>query len=166
MRKAALLVGMFLFVPLPAHAQKNDLFAGYSFMRMEAHPSSMAFINGWEASYTYQRWTYLGFNGDVSGDYGTVLNSRMNFHSYLIGPQVHIPLPRHFSPFVHLRFGWSRLSFQGVITDKFTSNVGGGMDYRASDNISFRLIEADFITGNFTQSSPESRFSTGIVFRF
>ncbi|HEV2488773.1 MAG TPA: hypothetical protein VGT03_03110 [Candidatus Acidoferrales bacterium] len=166
MCKAALLAGILLFVPLAAHAQKNEIFAGYSFLRMEAHPSNMNLIGGWEGSYTYQLSSFYGINADASGDYGTVLNSRMNFHSYLIGPQIHIPLPRHFSPFVHLRFGWSRLSFQGIITDKFTSNVGGGMDYRASDSISFRLIEADFITGNFTQSSPESRFSTGIVFRF
>lgn len=166
MRKAALLVGMFLLVPLAAHAQKNELFVGYSFMRMEAHPSSMNFIGGWEGSYTYQPWTYLGFTGDVSGDYGTVLNSRMNFHSYLFGPQVQIPLPHNLSPLVHVLFGVSRESLQGIISHKFSSSVGGGLDYRALDHISFRLIEADFITGNFTQSSPESRFSTGVVFRF
>lgn len=166
MRKAVLFMGVFLLLPLGAQAQKNEIFAGYSFERMEAHPSSMNFINGWEGSYTYNWTTFLGFTGDFSGDYGTVLNSRMNFHSYLIGPQVRIPLPRHFSPFVHALFGWSRESFQGIITRKSTSSVGGGMDFRVSQGFSFRLIQADFITGNFTQSSPESRFSTGIVLRF
>jgi len=90
----------------------------------------------------------------------------MNFHSYLFGPQVQIPFPHNLTPLVHVLFGISRESFQGVITDKPSWGVGGGLDYRATQNISFRLIEADFITGNFTQSSPESRFSTGIVFRF
>jgi hypothetical protein len=166
MRKIALLVGIFLFVPLIARAQKNEIFAGYSFQPMEVHPSSMSLINGWEGSYAYNISPFLGFTADFSGLYGTLYNSHMNFHSYLFGPQAQISLPRHFKPFVHVLLGWSRESLQSVITRKFSVGVGGGMDYRASDNISLRLIQVDFITGNFTQSSPESRFSTGIVFHF
>jgi hypothetical protein len=166
MRRAALLVGVFLLVPLTAHAQKNEIFAGYSFQVMEARPSGFAVINGWEGSYTYKLSDFFGITADASGDYGTVVNSRMNFHSYLAGPQVQIPLARHFAPFVHALFGASRESFQGFITKKFSFADGGGLDYRASESFSVRLIQVDFITGNFTQSSPESRFSTGIVFRF
>src|SRR5579864_1956761 len=135
MRKAALLLGLFLLVPLTARAQKNEIFAGYSFQVMEARPSGFALINGWEGSYTYKFSEFLGISGDVSGDYGTVLNSRMNFHSYLIGPQIQLPLPRNFTPFVDARFGWSRLSFQGLLTRKFTFNAGGGMDYKVTKNI-------------------------------
>lgn len=166
MRKAALLVGIFLLVPLAAQAQKNEIFAGYSFQVMEAHPSGFAVINGWEGSYTYKVSSYFGITADASGDYGTVVNSRMNFHSYLFGPQVQISLSRHFAPFAHALFGVSRESFQSFTTNKFSFADGGGVDYRISESFSIRLIQADFITGNFTQSSPESRFSTGIVLRF
>lgn len=166
MRKAAILVATILLIPLATRAQKSEAFTGYSFQVMEARLDSFAVINGWDISYTYKVSDFLGISTNASGNYGTVLRSRMNFHSYLVGPQVQFPLPRNLSPFAHARLGWSRESFQNIITSHFSFNLGGGIDYRASKSFSVRLIEADFITGNFTQSSPESRFSTGIVFRF
>lgn len=168
MRKSICLcvTAFFLLFPLIANAQKSDVFVGYSSQLMEARPSGFAFIHGWEGSYAYNVSEYFGIAADVSGNYGTVVNSRMNFHSYLIGPQLHIELPRHFSPLIQTLFGESRESYQGIVTRKFSFSLGGGLDYRASQNIAIRLVQWNFITGNFTQSSAESRFSSGIVFRF
>ncbi|HEV2299581.1 MAG TPA: hypothetical protein VGR72_13830 [Candidatus Acidoferrales bacterium] len=166
MQRSAVLLTIFLLAPHIARAQKNEVFAGYSFQVMEARPSGFALINGWEATYTYKFSGYLGISADASGDYGTVTNSRMNFHSYLFGPQMEFPVVPKLMPFVHARLGWSRSSFQGLITRKPSFDLGGGTDYKASNNFSIRLIQADFITGNFTQSSPEIRFSTGMVFQF
>lgn len=59
MRKVALLAGTLLFIPFAAQAQKNELFVGYSFMRMEASPSNVV-ISGWEGSYTRVLSPYMG----------------------------------------------------------------------------------------------------------
>lgn len=40
------------------------------------------------------------------------------------------------------------------------------MDYRASDSFYFRLIQVDYLTGAHSQTTPESRISTGILLRF
>lgn len=159
-------VALFFLFPMMANAQKSDAFLGYSSQLMEARPSGFAFIHGWEGSYEYNVTEYLGLTADVSGNYGSVVNSRMNFHSYLFGPQLHFDLPRHFAPFVQTLIGESRESYQGIVTKKFSFSLGAGLDYRASPIIAIRLIQWNFITGNFTQSSAESRFSSGIVFRF
>lgn len=163
MRKVALLVGVFLFVPLAAHAQKNELFLGYSFMRMEAAPSNVT-INGWEGAYTRNLSDFFGLTGDFSAHYGSVSGTRLNFHSYYGGVQFRLPF--RFSPFVHTLLGDTRLSFQGFVTNKFSVAVGGGVDYRASDNFYVRLIQVDHPTGAHTQTTPEARVSTGIIFRF
>lgn len=168
MRKSTCLCGIafLLIFPLKANAQKSDVFPGYSSQLMEARPSGFAFIHGWGGSYTYNVSEYFGLTADLSGNYGSVVNSRMNFHSYLFGPQLHFDLPRHFAPLVQTLFGESRESYQGIVTKKFSFSLGGGLDYRASQNIAIRLVQWNFITGNFTQSSAESRFSSGIVLRF
>lgn len=163
MRKIAFLVGIFLMAPLAAHAQKNEIFAGYSFMRMEAAPSNI-FINGWEGSYTRLLSQYFGVSGDTSGHYGSSGGSHFNFHSYYGGVQIRLPL--RFSPFVHVMLGDTRLSFQGLVTNKISVADGGGLDYRASESLYFRLIQLDYLTGLHTQISPEFRASTGIVIRF
>jgi hypothetical protein len=163
MRKAALLVGIFLLVPLAAHAQKNEIFAGYSFMRMEAAPSNIV-IGGWEGSYTYKLSDYFGITGDASGHYGSLFNTRFNFHSYYAGAQVSLPL--RFSPFVHFMVGDTRLSFQNLVTNKLSVAIGGGVDYRASSSFYVRLVQVDYLTGEHTQTTPESRISTGIILRF
>jgi hypothetical protein len=166
MRKSFLLFALLPLAPIQANAQKNQIFAGYSAMLMEARPSGLTFINGWQGAYTYNISDFLGITADSSGDYGEVDSSRINFHTYLAGPEVRFVLPRHYTPFVQALFGESRESFQAIVTNKFSFSVGAGLDYEASKGVALRLIQLNFITGNFTQSSPESRLSTGIVFRF
>ncbi|HKW88134.1 MAG TPA: hypothetical protein VJN21_05205 [Candidatus Acidoferrales bacterium] len=163
MRKIAVLIGIFLLAPLAAHAQKNEIFAGYSFMRMEAAPSNI-FINGWEGSYTRLFSQYFGIEGDASGHYGSSSGSRFNFHSLYGGAQFRLPF--RYSPFVHVMLGDTRLSFQGIVTNKVSVADGGGFDYRASDDFYVRLIQFDYLTGLHTQISPEFRVSTGIIIRF
>lgn len=163
MRKAVVLAAIFLLVPLAAHAQKNEIFLGYSFMRMEAAPANVV-IGGWEGSYTRLFSPYFGLTGDTSGHYGTISNARLNFHSYYGGAQVRLPL--RFSPFVHALVGDTRLSFQGFVTNKVSVAVGGGVDYRASDSFYVRLVQVDYPTGLHTQTTPDYRISTGLILRF
>ena len=127
MRKSTCLCGIafLLLFPLKANAQKSDVFLGYSSQLMEARPSGFAFMHGWEGSYTYNVSEYFGLTADLSGNYGSVVNSRMNFHSYLFGPQLHFDLPRHFAPLVQTLFGESRESYQGFVTKKFSFSLGG-----------------------------------------
>lgn len=165
MKKIACIFVFLLCTPLAAQAQNNqvEVFAGYSYVRADGMPSN-ASLQGWDGSVTYKVSSYLGITGDVSGNYGTLTGSAMNLHSYLFGPQV--CLPRRFSPFVHALFGASRSSVFGGTRTAFSVAIGGGLDLRATDHLSLRLIQADVITGNLKSTSSDGRIATGIVFRF
>lgn len=165
MNKIAFILIFALFAPFAAHAQskKFEVFAGYAFHRVEGFPSN-ANMNGWEGSLTYKFTSYLGVTADTSADYGTLTNSRINFHTFYVGPQV--SLPRRISPFVHVLLGVSRSSVFGVTSKTFSTAIGGGVDYRATSLISIRMIQVDVITGATKNTSSDGRISTGIVFRF
>jgi hypothetical protein len=165
MNKIAFILILALFAPFAAQAQtkKIEAFAGYSFQRVEGFPSN-ANMSGWEGSLTYKFTSYIGVTADVSGQYGTLTNSRINYHNILVGPQV--SLPRKISPFVHVLFGEGRSSVFGVTSKTFAIAIGGGVDYRVTDLISIRMAQFDVITGATKQTSSDGRFSAGIVFHF
>ena len=164
MRKIALILGLFLAAPLAAHAQKFDVYAGYSFLRVEGTPSDIS-MNGWEGSVTYRISDYLGIVGDVSANYGTIFGTEsMNIHGYYGGPEVR--LSERVSPFVHAMIGDLRLSIPGEIVNKPSFLLGGGVDLRVNDLLSIRLIQADVPTGNLISTSADGRISVGLVFHF
>ena len=165
MNKIVFILLCVLFAPFATHAQskKFDFFAGYAFHRVEGFPSN-ANMSGWEGSLTYKFTPYLGVTADTSADYGTLTNSRINFHTIFVGPQV--SLPRRISPFVHVLLGVSRSSVFGVTSSTFSTALGGGVDYRATSLFSIRMVQVDVITGSTKNTSSDARISTGIVFHF
>ncbi len=52
-----------LALPLSAHAQKAELFGGYSYVRLDTSPGSENF-NGWNASLDVNTFKILGFKAD------------------------------------------------------------------------------------------------------
>lgn len=164
MRKIAFVLGLFLAAPLATHAQKFDVFTGYSLLRVDETPSDVS-MNGWEGSVEYKFSDYLGVTADVSAHYGTIFGTEsMNIHGYYFGPELR--LQKRVSPFVHVMLGDTRLSIPGEIGNHFSVVLGGGADLRINDLLSIRLIQADFPTGNLVSTSVDGRISTGLVFHF
>ncbi|HKV27056.1 MAG TPA: outer membrane beta-barrel protein [Candidatus Acidoferrales bacterium] len=165
MNKIAFILALALIAPFAAQAQTNkfEVFAGYSFQRVEGFPSN-ANMSGWEGALTYKFTPYLGVTADVSGQYGTLTGSRINYHNILVGPE--LSLPRKLSPFVHVLVGDGRSSVFGVTSKTFAVAIGGGVDYRLTNLLSARLAQFDVITGATRQTSSDGRFSAGIVFHF
>lgn len=163
MRKVALFLTLFFFAPLAAHAQRYDLFGGYSYARFEQRGSN-ANTNGWEAQLIYKFTPYLGAVGDVTGNYGTLLSKSMSVHSLYGGLQ--LSLPMHYSPFVHVLIGGMHFSSNGVTHTAFSTEVGGGLDINVNHYFSIRAIQADVVTGDLVSTSSDGRISTGLVFHF
>ncbi len=164
MRRAALLLCVFLLAPAAAQAQKYDLFAGYSFARFEQLGGDEN-TSGWEASLAYKFTPYVAVVGDVTGNYGTLFQKSMNAHNYYIGGQ--IMLPSRYSPFVHVLLGGMRVSIPGVAHTAFSTEWGGGLDIRVNHYLSVRAIEADVVTGTAKSlTSEDGHITAGIVFHF
>lgn len=164
MRKVALLLCVFLVAPAAAHAQKYDVFAGYSFARYEQMGGDEN-TSGWEASLAYKFTPYLALVGDVTGNYGTLFQKPLNVHNYYGGLQV--TLPMRYSPFVHVMLGAMRVSIPGVARTPFSTEWGGGLDIRVNRYFSVRAIEADVVTGTAKSlTSEDGHLTAGIVFHF
>ena len=164
MRRAALLLCVFLVAPAAAQAQRYDLFAGYSFARYEQMGGDEN-ASGWEASLAYKVTPYVAAVGDVTGNYGTLFQKSMNVHNYYGGLQVQLPM--RYSPFVHVMLGAMRVSIPGIAHTAFSTEWGGGMDIRVNHYFSVRAIEADVVTGTARSlTSEDGHISAGIVIHF
>lgn len=163
MRRFAILLGLLMAMPMAAHAQKYELFGGYSYARFE-QTGGDANTSGWAASLTYKFNSYLGLTGAFRGNYSTLLTQPMSVHGFYGGPQ--LSLPTRYSPFVHVLLGDMRLSMATVKKNAFSAEVGGGLDIRVKDYLSIRAIEADVVTGNLTSTSSDGRLCFGVVFHF
>lgn len=163
MRRLVILLGLMLAAPLTAHAQRFELFGGYTYARFE-QTAKDANTNGWASSITYKFNPYLGLTGAFTGNYGTLFNESASIHNFYAGPQLSLPI--RYSPFVHVLLGAMRLSMPTLKKTVFSTEVGGGLDIQANQYLSIRVIEADVVTGDLTSTSSDGRICAGIVFHF
>lgn len=164
MRRLVILLGLILAAPLAAHAQRFDLFGGYTYARFEQQGGDTN-TNGWAGSITYKFSPYLGLEGAFTGNYGTLFKESASIHNFYVGPQLSLPM-RRYSPFVHVLLGVMRLSVPALKKSAFSTEVGGGLDIRANDYLSIRVIEADVVTGDLTSTSSDGRICAGVVLHF
>ncbi|HEX8173904.1 MAG TPA: hypothetical protein VF543_02170 [Pyrinomonadaceae bacterium] len=156
---------------------------------------------GWNSSMTFFFTDRFGLTGDVSGvwrrENQTYLNepyrAQMEIYNFLAGPQVRFVNNTRWTPFVRAMAGvaYSRNRFGARSaaaplgqtfddsTVDFALGLGGGVDYRISDRVSYRILQGDynpifrrdrtFTTSNGTtlqidgRTEQNLRFSTGIV---
>jgi hypothetical protein len=174
-----------------ASYNRYDLFGGYSFLSNSfARPSgetSLVPLNGWDAGLAFRAWHQLdanrpwhrlGIKTDVSGYYGTSLNSPQRPIFLLVGPQYTWPLGKN-SLFVEGQVGFGHMNnnwnpFNLAATDNsFAAFVGGGFDHPIASRLAFR-VEGGMLYTNFSFSNDESldfpnyfaRISTGLVWHF
>ena len=183
--KLKLLVSLLTVLSLfgaTAHAQdtpKFDIFAGYSYLRLNPRTAGVSSfnLNGGSASIAYNAKSWLSGVADFGGyNNGNILNTGINgtLSTYLFGPRVSY---RHFgriTPFGEVLFGVAHASSAGTSgsDNALAMTLGGGLDYKWSDRFAIRPVKLDYLmtrfseTGTSNQTQNNLRVSTGIVFRF
>jgi len=159
MRKVLFAVMVLGLISLPAFAQKAELFGGYQLTHFDGGTN----FNGWNASLTGNFAPFLGVTGDFSGVY----NSGAKFHTYTLGPEVHVHAGG-IKPFAHALFGGGTASGAGTSTTGFIMYYGGGLDVKIAPFVSARLVQADWMVTRFSGFTDKNnvRYSAGLVLRF
>lgn len=156
---------------------------------------------GWNSSMTFFFTQRFGLTGDTSGTWrrenqtylGEPYRAQLEIYNFLAGPQWRFVNATRWTPYVRAMAGvaYSRNRFGsrsaaaplGVEFDDssvdFALGLGGGIDYRISDRVSYRILQGDYnpifrrdrtrTTSNGTvldidgRTEQNIRFSTGIV---
>ena len=192
MKKWALLCGVMLFVPAVAAAQDTpriETFAGYSYIHM--NDLGTASLNGGSASAAFNPTDWLGIEGDFGGYSGTKGGLNGTMFTYLFGPRISLRRGR-FTPFAQALFGGAHTSAdpppdlgalirprtqEGVAgggvfasSNTFAMALGGGVDVSATEHVSVRLIQAEYLLTEFDDGvrnrQNSARISAGVVLRF
>lgn len=180
-----------LSMPVMAQdAPDAEVFGGYSFFKSDGGGG----LQGWNASVAINLGKSFGVVADFSGHYGsqslradfsdpdfpaTIIaraDADSKLHMILGGPQYSYRKHEKITPFAHALFGASHLSTKatlsfGNITREisaadvaFTAAFGGGLDLKLSENVSLRMIQADYVLTRFGSSTQSNaRVSVGIV---
>lgn len=184
---------LLITLSIPATAQEApdvEVFGGYSFFKADGGGS----LHGWNASIVGNLSRSFGLVIDLGGNYGTQslrsdfsdpdfpatiiarADSNTKLHTILAGPQFSYRRHEKITPFAHALFGASRLStkatlsFAGITREisiadmAFTAAFGGGLDLKLSENVSLRMMQADYVLTRFGGSKQSNaRLSVGIV---
>jgi opacity protein-like surface antigen len=156
---------------LPAY----ELFTGYSYFRFVPTGSS-ADLQGWNIALDFNKNPNVAVVADFTGNYGR-FNDKFNrhdnravkVHSFLFGPKFTVPQGRY-SPFIQTLVGVYHINRGGMTTreteNDFGCAFGFGLDIKASDKISVRPFEAEYVlvrSKGIRQS--DMRVSSGVVFK-
>ena len=185
MRKLVSAAGLLLLLPWALMAQQTpqaELYTGFSYMRLEK-TDQLGGIASLDANINKN----LGIVADFSGYTGSQSQNASGFqtntndkiYSILAGPRVSDPRGR-WNPFAEALFGWARINSnmstattsQGVFLSSTTANnafsmaLGGGIDFKLSNAVAIRLIQADYtLLRPHTGKEQGARIGAGLVFR-
>jgi opacity protein-like surface antigen len=185
-----------------AYAQddhKIEVTGDYSYFRFNPGLSryfNSHSLNGGGGQFTFFIKPNIGLAGDLQG-YGSYTECTKpgaviqgcasgNLFTYMFGPQVKARMGK-LEPFGEVLVGGAHSNFYANACNKITgicgsrspSNnafsfaVGGGVDFVATEKITIRIVDADYVLtrfgNNFTggnNSQSNFRFQTGVQFRF
>ena len=178
MRKLLISTLMVLATSLSLFAQKSsdklDVFGGYSYVRFNPGQGADAINqNGWESMATFKMTPMFGLSADVDGTYRSQSGAKNSIYTYMAGPEFKMR-KRNGDIFVHGLIGFAHdnvsADFLGqtvsVSDNAFATAFGGGYDWRASDAISIRLFQADYLITRFGSATQNNiRMSFGVTFR-
>jgi hypothetical protein len=160
---------------------KLEVFGGYQYLNIglySTQPFNAGAFNGWNAAATANLSKYFGVEGDFGGAYNYLTSSRasLKIYTYSGGPVVYMNKGR-IKPFVHALVGGIHLSAP-ISQNGYTVMAGGGVDAKVNRAIAIRLVQADWLYYNFSNTtvhgaeilgfshSNNVRISTGVVLRF
>lgn len=165
MRKLFFLFGIFLMLPLAAHAQGFSLYGGYSYLHLDSSPNTSN-LNGWDFALTDSFIPAVGITADLSGAYGSINGvSGSSFHTFMFGPQVRFPA--RVSPFARAMVGGVHVGGGGASGTSLAAGFGGGIDIHVNHFVAFRPIQIDYIRSHFNSYGQDNlRVSIGLVVHF
>jgi outer membrane immunogenic protein len=161
---------------------KFDLFAGYSYVRVNPSTSGVDGFNlhGGSASLAYNATPWLSAVADFGGYHsnnilGTGVDGTLS--TYLFGPRVSYHRDSRITPFGQVLFGVAHIGGSNGLAfsssnNSFAMTVGGGVDFKVSHRFSIRPVQVDYLMthfnefGNGAQNQNNLRVSTGVVFHF
>ena len=153
---------------------KLDVFGGYSYVRFNPGQGASAINqNGWESTATFKLTPMFGISADVNGSYHSEGGAKNKIYTYMFGPELKMPNAKG-AVFVHGLFGFAHdnvsTDFLGtnisVSDNAFATALGGGYDWKASDAISVRLFQFDYLMTRFGSTTQNNiRMSFGLTFR-
>ncbi|HLW79514.1 MAG TPA: hypothetical protein VKU44_07930 [Terriglobia bacterium] len=173
MQKVTWLVTLVLFLGVTAMAQdtpKAEVYGGYS--HLVADFSNTTFnLNGGEFGLTENVNSWFGGMVDIGAQFGTRNGFNVNSEQYLYGPVFSYRKLSSFTPSAHILLGAIRGSqgFAGISQSdtKFAAAFGGALQFKLTDMVSIRAIQADYLMSRFLSTHQNNiRLSAGIVLTF
>lgn len=165
MKKLSLML-MVLFAVSAMAQDRGNVFGGYSLNRSQGEND-----HGWNAAVTFKVKGAFGVKVDTDGHYNSLsiggTTYRFKAHRFMGGAELagESGIGRGF---VHVLAGVQneRVTNFGSV-NSFVFGLGGGFDLKASDRLSFRLAQVDWLRArNNGLNDDNLRFSTGVVVKF
>ena len=165
MKSALVVTALVILCAMPGFAQDSqvDIFGGYSYLHSDPGGLASGNASGWEASVGWNWNKWFAIKGDISGHY--CCDQRM--HNFMVGPQINFHSGK-VNPFLHGLIGVSHGSSDaGFSDDVLAFAFGGGIDVKASDRISIRIAQVDYLGTRYADETQNNvRVSAGLVFHF
>jgi hypothetical protein len=151
---------------------KMDVFGGYSYVRLNpGNGATGTNNNGWESTMTARFMPRVGIAADFDGQYKSESGASNHLYTFMFGPEFKAATGKG-APFAHALFGFAHDSVSASVLgvnvsasdNAFATALGGGYDWRASDQFSVRLFQADYLMTRFGGSNQNNiRLSFGLV---
>lgn len=163
------------------------IFGGYSYMRAGTLFSGTT-INLHGASFSTA--VYLNGSVGIAGDVGVYHASNianqfsLTVSSYQLGPRLRFPNQTRFTPFGQFLLGGGHAGgtlytsslgpgLAPIGTNNcFLYTIGGGVDYRLTNRLGIRMVQAEYLHSEFLNGSVVGyqqnnlRLTAGVVFNF
>jgi hypothetical protein len=175
-----------LNVPQP----QSDLFEvslGFNYIYLDNQFPETRNLYGVEASAFINATSWLAAGGEFMADFGShsipvffrrTVDIDSQRYVYVFGPRITVWHDPHFKVFVEALAGgvhaeaqltspqFSSVS-QSASADGFAAALGGGFDWRLTNHLSWRIVQADYLGTNLgNQWQTNFRASTAIAYSF
>ena len=159
-----------------------ELSAGYNYIR--ADDGVVDNLHGFEISGFVNIRPWLGFGGEFMAGWGSdtkrffsiTANTTEDRYVYVFGPRLKLPISDRFTVFGQALFGGAHVhahasnSFFGGVSadaDAFAMALGGGIDLKLTQRLTWRMVEADYLRMHFNGGwEDDFQASTALVFTF
>ena len=191
MRKLLFLFFLIGACPFASQAQDDvapfEIFGGYSYLRTGTPYDEDS--HGRNTSVSANLTKNIAVKADFGGYYDRYARAAIGgpiavsnrVHTFLFGPQFNFRATDRVNPFIHTLFGAAhdrtvatRGAARVVVVDTgFAMALGGGVDAKLNDSVSFRIFQTDYLLTRYRdpyiaplakRSIHHFRLSTGLVF--
>jgi hypothetical protein len=173
MRKLFLLLPL-LLIPVTGTAQELpqfEVFGGYSNMwaNFTANNGNDFDVNGFNASVRENFNSWFAGDLDFSSFFGSENGAKTNTQTVTYGPVFSYRKHGNIVPFVRVMAGAERggTNYMNISFPEWRLALmgGGGVDLKFNHNISFRLIQVDYVMSQFSNARQDNlRLSAGVIF--